>query len=169
MTHPLVSILSFPDRQLPASVVPVVQLPVAAPKLPADAQPFTCPITEADMVVDAVIVEHDLDGSHAHHWYGCWSCAGLYWTPDMHIPIQKSWHRVTVAVTPEPTPADYLAQLITEFVAMRDIAEAALVDLPPDPDYHTHVDELIAQCRAVVQDLRDREARRHPRTVTVHT
>lgn len=139
---------------------------VPAPELPKDGQRYTCPVTKLDTLVHGLIVERE--PGHNNHWWGCWSCAGLYWKADMPVPVQKSWHCVRVAITPEPTPADWIEHLILEYEHQQADIAALAPNLPADPDYDADINELLAQCRAVVQTMREREGRLLPRVITIH-
>jgi hypothetical protein len=170
MLNHLVTVVDLPHLLLPEPTPTPIAPEPTQPELPRDGQRFLCPITGIATVVSGLIVEREVSQTHESYWWGCWSCAGLYWSPGTPLTTlpQKSWHVVRVTVTPQPTDADRLAQLLTEFVAMRDVAEAALADLPPDPDYHAYVDDLLTHCREIVAAMRDRAGARLPNLITIH-
>lgn len=156
-----------PHNEQPVGDRPTAAYTQTATEPPVDGGRCVCPVTGSETPVYGHIVE-DVVGDAENHWWGCWACAGLYWTPDMPMPIAKSWHCIRVPLKPVPSPSALLAQLITEFEALRTVATAALAEMPLDPDYAAHLDELQAECRAVVETMREREAHRLPRVITIH-
>jgi len=139
---------------------------VPAPELPKDGQRYTCPVTKLDTLVHGLIVERE--PGHNNHWWGCWSCAGLYWKADMPVPVQKSWHCVRVPIIAEPTDADWLAQLIVEFEGQEDAIKTMTTGFPPDLERDADIAELLQHCHAAVARLREHDARHMPRVITIH-